>query len=464
MKKTVAILASLLLAFTCMIPMNVDAKDKDALKYYVSDESYSVSDKGYVNPQRISQDDPHFGWKLGRFVVQGHTRVVEDDHGVPIFLKNTKDEVDLKFELNQNINELNGDPLVTIYDQAKGFDETFGVNQMKFGKGMLLIQHTNFENNKGEVIKHDNFLEKTQLKQTDSIVALKEEGDYEVLLDYCIMEKSDNIALSWRKKYTYYQIPVKFKVRNGNCMFALFDKKSGSEIANTSKCEEGFVLDNINSHYLDINVKREVMNNGRDGLVEDVRFNRPAKPKEVFDKEGVYTIKAKNRYTQDEVEKKVYVGNDEVLISYVKTGQSIDDIRSFIEQGATIDENGNIIFEEPDMVVVTDDKGEVEEIHIRQEDEVVEPEQPKHYGWFVAIAVIAIVGFVVSKNETLKSKLFGAFKKKEEPKELIDCDYEVKEPKQIDEPKDEETKKDSDGKEDDSNEDHKDEKPQLGDE
>ena len=46
--------------------------------------------------------------------------------------------------------------------------------------------------------------------------------------------------------------------------------------------ENGFYLDLANSQYLDINIKKEVLNEVSEGLVEDVRFNKPAKDGEQF--------------------------------------------------------------------------------------------------------------------------------------------------------------------------------------
>ena len=45
--------------------------------------------------------DPHYGWTLGDFFVNGYTRDMKDENGDFIFLKNVGDKVELHFQLLQ---------------------------------------------------------------------------------------------------------------------------------------------------------------------------------------------------------------------------------------------------------------------------------------------------------------------------------------------------------------------------
>ena len=55
-----------------------------------------------------------------------------------------------------------------------------------------------------------------------------------------------------------------------------FDLLTGAELQNTAVAEAGFSLDLARSRYLDINVRRAVLVETANGVIEDERFNRPA--------------------------------------------------------------------------------------------------------------------------------------------------------------------------------------------
>ena len=133
-----------------------------------------------------------------------------------------------------------------------------------------------------------------------------------------------------------------------------FDVETGEELTNKSITENGFYLDLAKSRYLEINVKKEVLHKGAKGLTEDIRFNKPARDGEKYTDEGIYTITVSNQYTEEETVKKIYVGTNSVLKAYMTTGYSISDIQSLLDDGATIDEEGNIEIpkkvEEPEVV------------------------------------------------------------------------------------------------------------------
>ena len=167
-------------------------------------------------------------------------------------------------------------------------------------------------------------------------VQLFEEGDYEVALDY---EVTDDQLLD---TIGHYRIFFRFSVRNGNCMVYPFDVVTGSELTNSSMTENGFRLDLAKSRYLKVNIKREVLMDSADGLVEDTRFNGPARDGAEYTDEGIYTITVHNDYTDQTTTKKIYVGTNKVLRAYMTTGLSIPEINELIAEGATIQEDGTI--------------------------------------------------------------------------------------------------------------------------
>lgn len=282
-------------------------------------------DNGYSGEKEIGRDDPHFGMTLGKFYISGFTSAISEDNSNFIFLKTVGDNMQLHFELVQDIDMLGGDTFVSINPDNGGYDKYFGIAPTYFGRGTLIVRHTDYQNNRGEAQVYTDYLSAKKTGDANTVIDLNEEGDYEVSLDYEI--KQDNYLLGTKAtttKYTNYKISFKFSVRNGNCMVFPFDAVSGEELKNTAIASNGFYLDLAYSRYLDIIVKRSLITEGANGLVEDVRFNRPASDGEKYTQEGLYTIAVRNRYTGEETVKTIYVGNDERYIAFASQGMTVD--------------------------------------------------------------------------------------------------------------------------------------------
>lgn len=311
------------------------------------DDGYRLSDKvrvekhdGYFGQKEIKKDDLHYGdngeWNLGNFFISGHTDEVVESNGNVVFLKNVGDKVTLWFNLEQNIDALDGNENLSITTDGEGHDQYFGTGTMNFGRGALIIRKTDHNNNRGEAQIYTNYLEANTSVGADTIVRLCEEGDYEVALDYEIT--SDELI----DKIGHYRIFFTFSVRNSNCMVYPFDLATGSELKNGSISESGFRLDYANSLYLTVNVKREILTEGADGLVEDTRFNRSVKDGAEFTDEGIYTITVKNKYNGETTTKRIYVGTNSILRAHMVEGLSISEINNLLAQGATINDDGFI--------------------------------------------------------------------------------------------------------------------------
>ena len=291
---------------------------------------------GYFGEEQIDKNDIHYGWNLGSFFVSGYTDEVTGADGNKVFLKNVGDKVTLWFKLNQNINGLNGKENLSITADTEGYDQYFETPKMDFGRGVLIIRYTDHNNVKAGPTIYTNYLEANASVGADTKVQLFEEGDYEVALDYEVT--SDELI----DKVGHYRIFFKFSVRNGNCMVYPFDVKTGSELTNSAMTENGFRLDLAKSRYLKINLKRETLKDSADGLVEDTRFNGPAKDGVEYTDEGIYTITVSNEYTGQFTTKKIYVGTNNVLRAYMTTGLSISEINNLVKDGATISDDGTI--------------------------------------------------------------------------------------------------------------------------
>ena len=285
--------------------------DPNLKKYSYSDFMKTDLDKGYVNEQMIDGNDPHNGWKLGRFVISGFTQRNEDEEHT--FIKTSGDKMILEFALEQDIYQLNGKQNLVISDDTNGSDPAFSVEKSKngFGHGTLLVRFTDYTGDQFTQV-YNNFLEASCSPGANTRIQLCEEGDYEVALDYEVLNKS-------KGSYMNYKMAYNFRVRNGNCMIFAYDNDNNMELANNSFATNGFTLNLAQSHYLTINVKHDVYTQGEDGYTLDTRSSKPGKEKDkvAYTEPGVYTITVTNPYTTDQVEKTIYVGSDMNLVAYI---------------------------------------------------------------------------------------------------------------------------------------------------
>lgn len=317
-----------------------DTGEREEIDY---SQTYNIGSKvrakefdGYYGEVDITKDDIHYGWDLGNFFISGYTDKRVNADGSVVFLKNVGDKVTLWFNLAQDINALNGNSDLTITSDSEGYDQYFETPRTDFGKGVLIIRYTDYNNNKTEPQIYTNYLQANTSFGADTKVQLFEEGDYEVALDYEVTR--DGLI----DTKGHYRVFFKFSVRNGNCMVYPFDIATGSELTNSSMTENGFRLDLAKSRYLNVNIKREVLKDSADGLVEDTRFNGPAKDGAEYTDEGIYTITVSNDYTNQFTVKKIYVGTNNILRAYMTTGLSIPEINNLVADGATILDDGTI--------------------------------------------------------------------------------------------------------------------------
>lgn len=296
-------------------------------------------DNGYDKNNALDKDDPHFGWTLGRFTINGFSDDASTDTE-NVFLKNVGDKVALWFTLDQNINKLNGDSNLSVSEDENGYDKQFQIKQTNFKHGTLIIQYTDYENKKHEPIVYTDFLKANASTGADTKVQLFEEGDYEVSLDYEI-EKKSGIG-SIKKDYTNYKIKFSFSIRNSNCMAYPFDLKIGNELSNYAIVSSGFRLDMAKSRYLSINVTRSELKENDGLLTEDERFNRSAKDNEEYTDVGIYKFTVKNKYTGQETEKYIYVGDNKYYKALSKYGITTSEFNEQIKSGCTLKDNGTL--------------------------------------------------------------------------------------------------------------------------
>jgi hypothetical protein len=331
---------------------------ENTLKYSLGSKANTGKDNGYSGSNDIAKKDPHYGWELGNFFVSGYTRNTKDENGNPVFLKNVGDKVTLYFNLQQDIDHLNENEALSISEDSNGYDKYFETSMTNFGRGALIIRYTDYENVQHEPTIYTNYLNANAKTGADTIVQLFEEGDYEVALDYKIKNNKTKVfGQSILPEYNDYRIFFKFSVRNGNCMVYPFDVTTRAELTNSSITENGFYLDLAKSRYLDINIKKEVLKEGTEGLTEDIRFNKPAKDGDQYTEDGIFTITVSNRYTNQLTTKTIYVGTNKVLKAFVTTGLSIKEINSMVLHGSEIADDGTIIQASTQVVIPSENQG-----------------------------------------------------------------------------------------------------------
>lgn len=379
-------------------------------KFFFNSFTNAGKDAGYKEEHPIKLGDPHYEWSLGHFELSGYSGKPKKEGENLVFLKNTGDRLMLDFRLDHDLNALNKNEKLTISDDGNGHDEYFGTGITDFGRGTLIIRHTDNQNKVGEPQIYTDYLASVESNTDGRWIEINEEGDYEVALDYEIKEtKLEVFGLKPFSSYTHYRYFFKFSVRNGNVMFFLFDEETGSELANRDYTESGFYLDYAKSQYLDISIKREVLNDGATGIVEDTRFNKPANDGERFKEEGIYTITAKSDYVGQDTVKVIYVGTSNILKAHVVNNISIDEINKKLSNGAYIDDYGTIleltsitpggISEENEEVADENDKEETMDKKLSISDTWL------YSGiGLVVLAFVASIVFVMRKRKSKKNR------------------------------------------------------------
>lgn len=401
--------------------------DATPLKKFQVKKINTGKDNGYSGNEPIDKDDPHFGWDIGYFFINGYTRETATSDNTPVFLKNVGDKVTLWFHLSEDISQLRGNEHLTISEDTNGYDRYFEIDQTNFEHGTLIIQYTNAQGEAQEPIIYTDYLAANATTGANTKVQLFEEGDYVVSLDYEI--KSMGGAFNAFASYTNYKIMFEFSIRNGNCMVYPFDSLTGAELADNAITENGFKLDMAKSKYLTIDVQRSALMVGTDGyLTEDVRFNRPAKDGEQYTSEGIYTFTVKNLFTKEETTKTIYIGESSYLRALSATGMSIAELNDQIKAGAIVHEDGTVEVMAP-TVDTTPEETKPEPPPSVREEPTVEPSQEPtvptdettddtHAGseptnlnvipfvlFGIAVAAIICVGLAIKRKKAYQAKV-----------------------------------------------------------
>ncbi len=416
-KKTILMSLLVLAMISPKIMADNDGTASSDNEYQFSgyDIVHTGTTNGYSGNDPIEKGDDHYGWKLGDFYVTGFTSYITDSDGTVVFLKNAGDDVKLSYRLLQDPECLNDDEDLEIHSDGKAWDEYFQTKTYQNSKGLLIIRQTDYQNRVGEPLIYEAFLDGLT-KGADTEVHLCEEGDYEVALDYEIEVDGSYIGIIDKDTFEDYRQFFKFKVRNGNCMIFPLDL-SGNELTNESYSPDGFVIDFARSRYLSIDVKYMVLVEGRNGLVEDVRYNRPAADGEKYDQSGIYEITIKNLYTQTVMTKTIYVGDDPSIKMMAIDGMSIDEVNESLypteteevvkptepiepaDTSEVIDETVETVIPESESKITTVETSELVYAEENEETDNRIIVIACAVGAVVLVALISIIVAIVKKNK-----------------------------------------------------------------
>lgn len=335
------------------------AKPTDTPKYNLNSEPVNAGvDSEYAKTDAVISDDIIKGCEIGQFYINGFSgnahfyKGDESKKENPIFLKNVGDKVTLWFDLKQkDIEALNGNTHYKVHSDEKGADKYFHITPQNFKRGALIIRFTDYQNNSRTNVYTD-YLASAATTTADTKVQLFEEGDYEVALDY---EIEDSSPLAWKipkpANFSAYRIFFKFSIRNSNCMVYPMDLKTGSELR-VPYTENGFKLDLARSRYLDLSIRKKVLSSN--GL--DLRESQISSDQAEFSDEGLYVFTVRNKVTEDNVSKVIYVGNDNLLKAYARYGKdndngeyTIDELIRMQDEGYTFLDDGRIEAPEPEV-------------------------------------------------------------------------------------------------------------------
>lgn len=322
------------LALMVVVALAPVAHADEPARYELGHAVQAGLDDGYAAQDAIIEKDPHFGWELGQFFVTGYTDATTDEADAPIFIKGADEAVRLEFDLLQDITCLNGNERLSIAQDTNGYDEKLGVAETDFGHGALVVRHTDGRGAAGEPMVYTDFLADNAEVSAATGVALYEEGDYEVALDYELVNDPRRIfGQSLFPAYYNYRIAFGFSVRNAGTSVWLCDAATGRALGENPSAENGFYINFDKSPYLSVDVRRDIVSDDGKDLVEDARFDDVDGDTGAFVDEGVYTLSVTNPYTGEQSERCIYVGADEALKAFVATGIPLAEIRAHLADG-----------------------------------------------------------------------------------------------------------------------------------
>lgn len=280
--------------------------------------------EGFDGSTQIGGVDPHYGWKIGTFTVSGYNAKTDGDGQVPVFLTDGDEEAVLSFTLQQDIDQIGGNPDLSVADDEMDYDTQSGIARQYFGRGMLIVQYTDSSGAAGQPSVTADYLSSLEPNTASNILTCKE-GDYTVTLDYQIEDRSDfwdffDLGTSDAN----YQICFSFSVRSDQCDIGLQAADSDTVLDSGAIAAGGFQAQFTGSKYQSVQYRRQNLISSEAGYRLEDAASGSVHDGQTFTDEGIYTLTAQNPYTGESVEKTVYVGTDRLSSEFVSSGADLD--------------------------------------------------------------------------------------------------------------------------------------------
>ena len=358
----------------------------DATDQYTIGTTYNT-DSNFIGNDSIQSGDVHYGWTLGDFFLTGYSDLTSDSDGRPVFLKSSGEEIALWFRLTEDIDSPNGSSGASVYDITSGSDDYFGTGTMDLGRGAVIIRYTDYNGVVHDPVVYTNFLESDASYGSDTKIQMFDEGDYEIALDYEIVNGR------FFPSYSNYQIYARFSVRNSDCSVKTVDSVTGADITGMTATSNGFTLDLTGSHYLAVDMKKEVLSSDGNSLTEDTEFSAGTDENEAYTAEGVYTINVSNPYTGEVSSHRLYVGSNKLLKAYMVSGLTLAEIKAKLAEGATISDDGAIIAAVPSTSASgqSGSSSDKTDTSAATASEVVDPTAASSLTPLLVVAIISII-------------------------------------------------------------------------
>lgn len=306
------LLSTLLLPLTATIAKADTAAVNNGNIYTYSQLKACADGNGYADPQPLSVGDPLIGVHVAEIKLLNFSSTTEKE-GKRYFLKTVPDVPLLSIVIKTDLDDLGGSGAWVNADGDTRIPDYGFVGNI--GYGWLGISHTDFQGKIQTVCITDVF---KIIKEGSSFVPawFGSEGTYHISLCFETKRQTGR-KKNWDSPFTYhweaiygyenYRLDANFEIRNANTQVFVFDSTLGNELLNGATCS-GFTLDYANSHYLQINVKREVAVSANE-LMEstDVRYYSVGVDQRTYSAPGIYTIEASNEITGAKTTRRILV-------------------------------------------------------------------------------------------------------------------------------------------------------------
>ena len=314
---------------------SINAKNHE--KNTISFSDVRKTDKEYYGNQTMEVKDPMYSRSIGEFLVKGYTYCNEEDSERLVFEKTGADKIAVSFNLVEDIDKLFGNEDLTISYESTANDKELQILPQAFKRGTLIVKYTDTRNKKKEPIIYTNFLEACTTTKADTRILLFEEGSYEIVLDFAILDESKT-----PDKTTNYKMKFSFEVVNGNAKAFFADTTTNEILDNNAVITDAFKIDFANSKKLKANCIYYKYTLNDNQIKETIVSNNAVADGDIFEKSGKYVFTVSSDVGSKESEFVVYIANDKYTKAITQPDMDLESVNQKLKNGYKINEDGSL--------------------------------------------------------------------------------------------------------------------------